>query len=113
MLVPALRDRTSLLAIWFVVLPALLFGTLGVLAPLRLDALGFTAVAIGTVWLVTARARAVINPLIGRVSDRTGRSHRCVPRSSSTIVARAAPVADERYVLAALIMLAGLAFGSF
>ena len=36
MLLQACRDRRVLLSIWLVVLPALLFGTLGVLAPLRL-----------------------------------------------------------------------------
>ena len=44
---PRCAEPAVALSIWFVVLPALLFGTLGVLAPLRLEELGFTAVAIG------------------------------------------------------------------
>jgi len=41
LLVEATRDRRVLLSIWFVVLPALLFGTLSVLGLLQLSALGF------------------------------------------------------------------------
>ncbi len=36
----AVRDRGVLGAVWFVALPALLFSTMGVLVPLRLDVLG-------------------------------------------------------------------------
>ena len=63
MLWTAVRDRGVLGAVWFVALPALLFSTMGVLAPLRLDVLGMSAVAIGTVYLVSAAVEAVINPL--------------------------------------------------
>ena len=53
-------------------LPALLFGTLSVLAPLRLSALGFGAVAIGAVFLCSAALEAVNNVFLGHVSDRLG-----------------------------------------
>jgi len=64
------RVRTGLL---LVTLPGLLFGTLSVLGPLRLDELGATAVAIGVTWLVAAALEAIVSPLAGRFSDRRGR----------------------------------------
>lgn len=56
-----------------VALPALYSGTLEVLAPLRLDQLGASAIAIGAVFLVAGLLEAAISPLVGRVSDRRGR----------------------------------------
>ena len=109
-----MQNRRIALSIWFVVLPALLFGTLGVLAPLRLEELGFTAVAIGVLWLCTAALEAIVNPLIGRVSDRIGRFGPM--RASvflSAIVAALLPWPDRSWLLAALVVAGGLAFGSF
>ena len=68
----AVRDRRILLAIWLVVLPALLFGTLGVLGPLRLAELGFGAIAIGAIWLTAGVLETGNNVVIGRLSDRRG-----------------------------------------
>src|SRR5439155_4296333 len=72
-LLDAVRDRRTLAGIWLVTLPGFLFGTLGVLAALRLSALGFGAVAIGAVFLVGAGLEAGVVPLPGRLSDRRGR----------------------------------------
>ena len=63
------RVRTGLL---LVTIPGLLFGTLSVLGPLRLDELGATTAAIGAVWLVAAGLEAIVSPLAGRFSDRRG-----------------------------------------
>ena len=68
----ALADRSILAAGWFVLLPALLFGTLSVLAPLRLSSLGFGAGAIGAVFLCSAAFEAGNNVYVGRLSDRVG-----------------------------------------
>lgn len=62
--------RTGLL---LVTIPGLLFGTLSVLGPLRMDELGATATAIGATWLIAAGLEAIISPLAGRFSDRRGR----------------------------------------
>ena len=72
-LLRAARNRRVLFSVWFIALPAAGFGTLNVLGPLRLDALGLGAVAIGAVWLVSAGCEAVLSPIVGHVSDRRGR----------------------------------------
>lgn len=113
-LVRALGDRSILGAGWFVVLPALLFGTLGVLAPLRLSALGFGAVAIGVVFLCSAALEATNNVFLGHLSDRVGP---IVPLAAglvaSIVVAALLPWPRSAYVLAVLVVCAGLAFGTF
>ena len=114
MLIHALRTNRILLSVWFVVLPALLFGTLGVLAPLRLEDLGFGAVAIGVLWLSTAAIEATANPLVGRVTDRVGRIGPMAALAlGSGIVAAALPWPNRAAVLAALVIAAGITFGSF
>jgi MFS family permease len=114
LLADALHERRILLGVWFVALPALLFGMLSVLAPLRLEDLGFGAVAIGTLWLVTAALEAVVNPWVGRVSDRVGRFGPMLASVfASGVVAALLPWPTSAYVLAGLVVLAGVSFGSF
>lgn len=72
-LAAAVLDRRVATAMWLVVLPGLVFGTVGVLAPLRLDALGASAVAIAAVFLAGAALEAIVSPIAGRISDRRGR----------------------------------------
>ena len=68
-----LREPRIATGMWIVVLVGLMFGTLDVLAPLRLDALGASATAIGATFLVAAGFEAAESPVIGRLSDRHGR----------------------------------------
>jgi MFS family permease len=70
---PALRDRRVLAGMWLTTLSALLYGTLSVLAPLRLSHLGASNVTIGVVFLLGAAAAGVVSPLVGRMADRRGR----------------------------------------
>ena len=63
------RVRTGLL---LVMVPGLLFGTLSVLGPLRLDELGATTAAIGAIWLLSAAFEAIVSPLAGKFSDKRG-----------------------------------------
>ena len=113
-LLEALRSPGVQAGIWFVVLPALLFGTLSVLAPLRLHELGGGSLLIGGAYLVAAAFEAVVNPLLGRLSDRRGR---ILPiRASllaSALVASLLTWPDDRFVVAGLVIAAGVAFGSF
>jgi MFS family permease len=110
----ALRDTTILTGAWFVLLPAMLFGTLSVLAPLRLSTLGFSAVEIGAVFLCSAAFESGNNILVGRASDRRGPLFPIrIGLAGSIVVAAALPWPDRRFVLALLVVCAGLAFGTF
>ena len=71
--VAATRMPAVRLGFWLVALPALAAGVLNVLVPLRMDALGATSVAIGGTYLVAAALETIVNPLVGRFSDRRGR----------------------------------------
>jgi predicted MFS family arabinose efflux permease len=114
MLRHALADRRIAWAVSFVVLPALLFGTLGVLAPLRLSQLGFGAVAIGGIWLVAGVLEVFNNIGLGRLADRLGpRAPIRIAALTSAIVASLLPWPEHRYLLAVLVVCGGLAFGSF
>jgi MFS family permease len=73
MLVGLMRDGPVATAMWLVTIPGLLFGTIGVLAPLRLAELGAGTAAIGAVFLIASALEAVTSPVAGRVSDRRGR----------------------------------------
>lgn len=114
LLLAALRLPPVAASVWFVALPALLFGALGVLAPLRLADLGLGSIAIGATFLVAAGLEAAISPAVGRFSDRRGR---LLPLRAglmaSAAVALALPWLDHRLVLAAGVVAAGTAFGIF
>ena len=113
-LTAALRTRRIAAGVWFVMLPALLFGTLSVLAPVRLVDLGFGAAALGATWLTSAALEAGLSPTIGHVSVRVGRIPPIlVGLAASTVVLLLLPWPDDPYVLAACVVGAGLAFGSF
>jgi predicted MFS family arabinose efflux permease len=110
----AFADRAFLGGLWLNTLPAWLFGTLVVLVPLRLDDGGFTPLAIGAVFLVAGLVETVVNPLLGRFSDRRGR---LLPiraaLGASVLVAIAFAGLDYAYAVAALAILAAISFGAF
>jgi MFS family permease len=110
----SLRNSRIALGVWLVALPALFFGVLSVLAPLRLEELGFGAVAIGTLWLSAAALEAAVNPLVGRISDRVGRFRPMrVSVVAGGVMAVLLPWPANAYVLAALVIVASISFGSF
>jgi MFS family permease len=69
---PALRDRRVVTGMWLTMLGALLYGTLAVLAPLRLSELGASNATVGIVFVIGAALAALASPLVGRISDRRG-----------------------------------------
>ncbi len=112
LLARALGSPRVLGAFWFVLLPALLFGTVSVLAPLRLAALGFGSVAIGAVFFATGAVEAVNSIVVGRLTDRRGPySPIAIGLVASIVVAALYPWPSESYVLAAVVVCGGLAFG--
>jgi MFS family permease len=68
----AFGDRRFIGGFWLMMLAALLFGILSVIASLDLHRLGWGAVAIGAVFFVSASFEAVFNIYVGRVVDRRG-----------------------------------------
>ena len=68
----AIRQRSVARGLWIVACAALMFGTLNVLLPLRLDRAGASGALIALVWLLGAGLESVVNPLAGRRADRRG-----------------------------------------
>lgn len=110
----ALADRAFLGGLWLNALPALLFGLLGLLAPLRLDDEGLGPVAIGVAFVAAGLVETGLNPVVGRFSDRRGR---LLPTrlalGASIVVAAALAFAGRPAVVIPLICAAAIAFGGF
>ena len=108
--VPSMRalagNRVIRLGAWLIALTALLLGMLGVLAPLRLDELGWGAAAIGAAFAVAALLQAAINPVIGRVADTRGDALLLRAGLILSGVASALLVLDGRALLYAAIVIA-------
>jgi len=64
-LIASLGDGRVAAGMWLTTLPGVLFGTVAVLGPLRLDELGAGAAAIAAAFLAAAALEASIAPLIG------------------------------------------------
>lgn len=69
----ALHDPAYIAGIWLNFLIETLFATMALLVPLALHDHGFSAVAIGSVFLVGGAIEVVTNPFVGHASDRYGR----------------------------------------
>jgi MFS family permease len=113
MIVAAAKDREFLLGLWLMTIPALLFGTLGVLAPLALDRDGVGAVAIGGIWVAAAAIETVVNPWLGRLSDRLGPARPArVALAGATAACLGLAATESAWMLAPLILAAALAWGA-
>ena len=110
----ALRSPRVLAGMWLITLPALLFGTLSVLAPLQLDRLGFGVVAVAATFLASAAIEATVSPIVGRVSDRRGR---LLPITfglvASAAVSLTIPWLGSAWALAPVVVASGVAYGVF
>jgi MFS family permease len=110
----ALGDRRIQTGVWLCLLPALLFGTLSVLAPLRLSELGWGAAGVGATFLLSAALEAGWAPVLGRLSDRHGRLlPLAAALAASAVVCVLLPWPQSAWVLALLVVCAGFSFGSF
>lgn len=110
----AVADPAFVAGLWLNALPAFFFGVLDVLAPLALDAGGYGAVAIATVFLVAGLVETAVNPVLGRLSDRRGR---LLPirwaLSASVGVGILLAFAQAPLVIAGLAVAAAVSFGGF
>jgi MFS family permease len=107
-------DRRLVGGLWLLVLPALLFGVLAVLVPLKLHEHGWGGVAIGAVFLATAALEVALNPLLGHFSDTRGRLLPVrLALLGSVIVSLAFAWADSAPLVAGLVLIAGLTYGGF
>jgi predicted MFS family arabinose efflux permease len=110
----AFHDRTFVGGLWLNTLPALLFGTIALLVPLALAGGGFTPFAIGAVFLTAGLIEAVLNPLVGRLSDRVGRLRPArAALAGSVVVSVGFAFVSQPAAIFALVCLASLAFGAF
>ena len=108
----SLFDRRVAAGMWLTTLPSVLFGTVSVLGPLRMDELGAGTAAIAAAFLGAAALEATAAPLMGRLSDRRGRLVPSVIGVATGGVAMAVlPWPSTAWVLGALIVLAGPAIG--
>jgi MFS family permease len=110
----AVRDPSLLAGLWLILLPALLFGVLVVLVPLQLNRNGWGTVAIGALFVVTTAVETVLNPLLGRLTDRQGwmRPIRAA-LVGSILVSVALAWATQPALIAALVVVSGVAYGAF
>ena len=112
-LLAALRDGRVAGGIWLIAVPGLVFGTIGVLVPLRLDDLGATAAVIGAAWLGASLLEVGVSPLVGRVSDRRGRLFPClIGLAAATVFMLLFPLPDQAWVLIALVVISSPLIGT-
>ncbi len=114
MLLLAVRSRQVLTGMWMLAIAALLFGTLSVLGPLRLDEVGWGVLGIAITFVVSTGLEAIASPLIGRWSDRSGRiAPMRVGLVASGALCLVLPWVGDRWSLSVVIVAAGVAFGTF
>jgi MFS family permease len=110
----ALREPGVRQALWLMSVPALVFGVVGVLVPLKLDRAGWSATAIAIAWVASAAIEMVLAPLIGRVSDRRGRLLPLrVALTGATAVLVGFAFADRPGAIVPILIVSGITFGGF
>jgi MFS family permease len=106
------HDRRVGTGMWLMTVPGLLFGTIGVLVPLRLGVLGAGAGAIAAVFLIAAALEALVAPISGRLSDRRGRLAPCLAGLAGAGVAMLLlPLPGSPWVLGLLTVVAAPLIG--
>ena len=106
--------RKIQIGVWLTLLPALLFGNLSVLAPLRFSDLGWGAVAVGGTWLVMTIVEAAWAPILGRATDHFGRMAPLrAALLASAIASFVLPWPQTAWLLAIVVVMAGFSYGTF
>ena len=110
----ALARPAVLIGFWVFTLPALFSGVIEVLVPLHLDDLGVSGATIGLVFLLAAAVEAVVSPIAGRASDRSGRMTpiRC-GLSGAVVMAIVLPLPDSAILVGGAVMLTFVALATF
>jgi MFS family permease len=109
----ALRDVGYLAGLWLNFLVELLFATLVLLVPLALDDYGFSAIAIGLVFFASGAIEVVLNPIVGRASDRYGRLRPLrAALAGATLVCVGLALADSATLIVLLVFAAAFGFGA-
>lgn len=110
----AVGEREIVSGFWLISLAAFLLGVISVVAPLRLDELGWGALGISAAFFVSAGVEAVINPFLGRFSDRYGR---LAPVRAALVacvaVSLVLPWVGLRWPALLLVVAAGIVYGLF
>jgi MFS family permease len=97
---------------WLVMLPAMLSGAIWVLAPLRLDELGASGIAVGAVFLISALVEGAASPTFGRISDRRGRIWPIrIGLFATAAMSLALPLPETILLLGACVVASELALG--
>ena len=110
---PAMRDRQVATGLWLTTLAGLAFGVLDVLAPLRLNSLGASALVIGATFLAAAAVEAALSPLTGRLSDRHGALTPVrISLALAVAVAVLAPLLTPAALLVAVLIVGMPSFGT-
>lgn len=110
---PALRERRVLAGSWLTTLGSLLYGTMGVLVPLRLSRLGASNVVVGGAFLAGAALAGLASPVAGRLADRRGwRVPVLTGVCLATLWVALLPVAASVPLLFALVAVADPTFGA-
>jgi MFS family permease len=110
----ALRGREIYAGTWLILLPGFLFGVLVVLVPLQLHRDGWGAAAIGAVFVATTAVEVVLNPVLGRVTDRRGRLQPLrAALVGSALVSVGLAWASQPAFIVLLVLAAGIAYGAF
>jgi MFS family permease len=110
----AVREPGILASLWLMVLPAIVFGVVGVLVPLDLDRSGWGAAGIAAAFIVAAAIEMVVAPVIGRLSDRSGRMRPLrIALAGAVVVTVAFALSSRPVVLVPVLVFSAITFGAF
>ncbi len=109
----SIKDPGVAMGLWMTTIAGLGFGVLDVLAPLRLNQLGASALLIGATFLATAALESGLSPLTGRLADRRGAYMPVrISLAAGVVLSLLASVVSPYGVLMALLILGMPSFGT-